>query len=637
MAAPTSLTFPTVAYNSIILNWTPGLGSTDTLIIRKQGSIPTSRTDGTQVYLDNGNAFIDTGLTDNTNYCYALYSTDNTKNPTEYNETPVTGCVATAIQAVIITKIVNGNYIIEKFTLPTNATDSASITWNRPSGVNEISYLIVGGGGGSNTQGGGGGGGTNYQASYQLTLSQYNVTVGGPSETAGKSSSFGSNTASGGYAASGDNGGKSGNNYSGGTGGMTIGDGGGGGAGGNGASGSGDNGGAGGVGLMFNITGESLYYGGGGGGGKRDTGANGSGGLGGGGAGCTGISVTPSYAHGVNGLGGGGGGGNYSPPRKGGSGVVIIRYIDPSLDISGVCGTANNKTYGMNASSFGSDTMCSVGTSNPAIVSFPAQGATVNWICNGQNEGVDANCSASRTEAFSQWGFEGTTTINGLAQAGDVLDTWSINNGTLSSPAPVVRGGTDCISGKCLEFDSTNYVQIPDSATLSAITTTLSVEYWVKRTFDSGGYHILKQDAFGGLKDMGGNTFIFWSYHGADDDLSFTTDKLPMNTWHHVVLTWTAGVKKVYIDGSLVAQKNNASTSPLSQSGSAPLLIGNSIGWHANNFRGMIDQVSIYNKVITVAQVGNDYYAGLDTLYSEGEIAAAEYMERRDVCLLDIY
>ncbi|BFT94552.1 hypothetical protein MNSC_05600 [Minisyncoccus archaeophilus] len=91
MATPTNLSFPTVAYNSIILNWTPGTGSTNTLIVRKQGSIPTSRTDGTTIYEDNGNAFIDTGLTDNTEYCYALYATDGT----EYTEA-LTGCQSTS-------------------------------------------------------------------------------------------------------------------------------------------------------------------------------------------------------------------------------------------------------------------------------------------------------------------------------------------------------------------------------------------------------------------------------------------------------------------------------------------------------------------------------------------------------------
>jgi len=136
---------------------------------------------------------------------------------------------------------------------------------------------------------------------------------------------------------------------------------------------------------------------------------------------------------------------------------------------------------------------------------------------------------------------------------------------------------------------------------------------------------------------MGGNTFIFWTYHGADDNLSFSTDKIPMNTWHHIVLTWTAGVKKVYVDGVLTAQTNTANTSPLSQGSTEALLIGNSLGWHANNFKGMIDQVSIYNKVITVAQIENDYRAGLDSLYAQGEILASEYGDRKGTCLLDLY
>ncbi|MDD4409775.1 MAG: LamG domain-containing protein, partial [Candidatus Pacebacteria bacterium] len=90
MASPTNLTFPTVAYNSIILNWTTGTGSTKTYIVRKPGSIPANKDDGTVVYNDSGNAFIDTGLTDNTQYCYTLYATDGT----EYTE-PVTGCQTT--------------------------------------------------------------------------------------------------------------------------------------------------------------------------------------------------------------------------------------------------------------------------------------------------------------------------------------------------------------------------------------------------------------------------------------------------------------------------------------------------------------------------------------------------------------
>ncbi|MDD4409313.1 MAG: hypothetical protein PHW52_01530, partial [Candidatus Pacebacteria bacterium] len=96
MASPTNLTFPTVAYNSIILNWTPGTGSTKTYIVRKQGSIPANKDDGNLIYNDNGNVFIDTGLSDNTQYCYALYAEDDTKNPVEYTEA-ITGCQITSM------------------------------------------------------------------------------------------------------------------------------------------------------------------------------------------------------------------------------------------------------------------------------------------------------------------------------------------------------------------------------------------------------------------------------------------------------------------------------------------------------------------------------------------------------------
>jgi hypothetical protein len=90
LGVPSSLTFPTIAYNSIVLDWALGAGTTNTLIVRKQGSIPTSMSDGTQIYNDNGDAFIDTGLTDNTQYCYALYGTDGT----DYSD-PLTGCATT--------------------------------------------------------------------------------------------------------------------------------------------------------------------------------------------------------------------------------------------------------------------------------------------------------------------------------------------------------------------------------------------------------------------------------------------------------------------------------------------------------------------------------------------------------------
>ncbi len=92
MGSPTGLTFPTVAYNSIILNWVRGDYATNTAIIRKQGSIPENSEDGVLIYNDSGNAFIDTLLSADTEYCYALYSVDAEGI---YRGVPTTGCETT--------------------------------------------------------------------------------------------------------------------------------------------------------------------------------------------------------------------------------------------------------------------------------------------------------------------------------------------------------------------------------------------------------------------------------------------------------------------------------------------------------------------------------------------------------------
>jgi hypothetical protein len=114
--------------------------------------------------------------------------------------------------------------------------------------------------------------------------------------------------------------------------------GGGGGAGSAGGIGSGTVAGNGGIGIQINITGTNTYYAGGGGGGGYNDGTYintvaGTGGLGGGGNGSLGSANASS---GIANTGGGGGGcggdanGN-GIGGSGGSGVVIIRFLNPTI------------------------------------------------------------------------------------------------------------------------------------------------------------------------------------------------------------------------------------------------------------------------------------------------------------------
>ncbi len=243
--------------------------------------------------------------------------------------------------------------------------------WVAPANVKEVEYLIVGGGGGGDEGGGGGGGFREGETTVTPgTTYQIWVGVGGPPGKNGQDSSALGIVAKGGGGGGGERGGrtsyKGGDGGSGGgatangTGGRHVGkgtprqghDGGvsgrsewGGGGGGGGAGGPGKKvtgsvsryvgrGGNGGDGKSSSITGQQKFYAGGGGGGanigtKADgqfTNAGGVGGSGGGGRGArndrgTGDNGNPN-------TGGGGGGsevqGNGS---KGGSGIVIIRYV----------------------------------------------------------------------------------------------------------------------------------------------------------------------------------------------------------------------------------------------------------------------------------------------------------------------
>ena len=64
--------------------------------------------------------------------------------------------------------------------------------------------------------------------------------------------------------------------------------------------------------------------------------------------------------------------------------------------IAGTCGTANSKAYAYTDTSYGSDTFCTTGTADPATPSFPSEGGSASWTCNGTNGGANASCGSTR-------------------------------------------------------------------------------------------------------------------------------------------------------------------------------------------------------------------------------------------------
>jgi hypothetical protein len=265
---------------------------------------------------------------------------------------PITGITASGGSVII-----SGLYRVHTF----NSDGTFNVTAAPTDGQIEV-LVVGGGGGGGNGIGGGGGGGAVKLYTIPITNGSFSVDVGdgGSAGAKGSQSSItvfgaeysaegggaGGQFGPGGSGGSGGGGsgvaqaGGSGNDGRSGGGGSYLGSGGGGGmdsAGANGPYSSGGNGGSG-YSTTFRQS-PAEVFGGGGGGGGRDRGGSdfgdspGTGGSGGGGnGGINAGNEYPTDQHATSGTantgGGGGGGGFLGSGASGGSGVVIIRYLD---------------------------------------------------------------------------------------------------------------------------------------------------------------------------------------------------------------------------------------------------------------------------------------------------------------------
>jgi hypothetical protein len=347
-------------------------------------------------------------------------------------------------------------YRIHKFTTTGNATFVA------PSPARSLEVLVIGGGGGGGTsrEGGGGGGGRFIlNSSYSSTAWQsISITVGngGNAGSVGQQSVFGTITAAGGgYGGSGA-GGTGGNGGSGGggggfytssagTGGTTTGGdgygynggngfigngegaGGGGGAGGAGSSGVNNGGGAaGGAGRASTITGASVTYAKGGNGGGYGYG-------------------TASRVASVANSGNGGDGYAMNPSgsgQAGGSGIVIVRYVIPSLGTTAPASFLSSGGIGVGQ------------TTNTASISAKGVGSTSGSktfnLLNSSNTDLftvqdGGNVGIGSASPISLLDVKGTARVQGLNADGNIGISTS---GATSCVCTNFKYGL-CIAGSC--------------------------------------------------------------------------------------------------------------------------------------------------------------------------------------------
>lgn len=238
-----------------------------------------------------------------------------------------------------------------------------------------------------------------------------------------------------------------------------------------------------------------------------------------------------------------------------------------------------------------------------------------------------------------EWEFDGTATDGTTATNADVVDTWGgVNNGSVTVPArthtPIVKTGSNCINGSCLQFDGTaDYVSCGAGVSLNLVNA-ITITAWIYPVEDKLEAIVMDQVGGGGTggvpvefyRQVGGQLRFVSYYNSIPGTITHAQGgNIPLNVWSFVTATFdknlTIGAGKVYINGLQVGTGNDQTPLPILEGFRSIGSYGGG-GWY---FNGKIDDVRIYNAAILASQIKEQYYVGLNNLLISNKITKEEY------------
>jgi hypothetical protein len=201
---------------------------------------------------------------------------------------------------------------------------------------------------------------------------------------------------------------------------------------------------------------------------------------------------------------------------------------------------------------------------------------------------------AGLVASYSFNGGTGTTTVDSSGNA---------NTGTISGAAWITTGKY----GNALSFDGVNdWVTVNDASSLD-LTNGMTLSAWIYPAALGGVWRtvILKEQAgqlvYALYANTQGNRPSGHVFIARDIDTRGNA-VLPLNTWSYLATTYDGATIRLYVNGTQVSSK--AVTGSMPNSNGALRIGGNSV-W-TEWFQGRIDEVRVYRRALSAAEVQTD-------------------------------
>ena len=232
----------------------------------------------------------------------------------------------------------------------------------------------------------------------------------------------------------------------------------------------------------------------------------------------------------------------------------------------------------------------------------------------------------SAANLVASWTFSGDAKdVSGNGNDGTLKTGWVGPYGvapTDGATLPVLTADRYGVANSAYEFNNGAYIEVPYQASLRPSNFTICA--WIKPHQASNGNYIFSLDRWNGYKFQlqGGNLpFLTVMTSTGDHDQDDGGPSVQLDKWTQVVASFTNGTEKFYINGDLV-KTANITGDPTTLVNPPPVAIGNELPklsynltdpnspmayYGGNFFIGTLDDIHLYNKVLSDAEVKSLY------------------------------